>query len=365
MEFLKLKKIINEKFVSRITILLLGVWIIIISQNKNLPNKNNKNIKTPKITKEIIIEEKNITPKKSDQDLKNEDSNSEQEEQALIAEMLTNAFKDSKKIDNQKTKVSTPENEDDYSVENEKDTELEEIIEVCKSLREEGKTLQSLKKLRDAKLLFPNKPRLLWELHLTYEVMALHQKSQNELNNIIGIGKELGKDYWEIAKLKLTKNQNINTSERKQNFIFGTIIESKPENQKTGEIVIINMEIKSQLKIKPNVKDVSLIIDFYDIVDDVKIQTTFSDQPQATWKTMPIDWTSGKSEIVEWKYHLPSFSTEEKNNIESRRYYGFVSRLYYKDILQDIYANPRTLLEPKQSLNNSFIDSSLFPPVND
>ena len=67
MEFLKLKKLINEKFVSRITILLLGVWIIIISQNKNLPNRNNKNIKTPKITKEIIIEEKNIKPKKLDQ----------------------------------------------------------------------------------------------------------------------------------------------------------------------------------------------------------------------------------------------------------------------------------------------------------
>ena len=108
MEFLKLKKIINEKFVSRITILILGVWIIIISQNKNLPNKNNKNIKTPKITKEIVIEEKNITPKISDQDLKNEDSNSEQEEQALIAEMLTNAFKDSKKKTTKKLKYQHP-----------------------------------------------------------------------------------------------------------------------------------------------------------------------------------------------------------------------------------------------------------------
>ena len=70
----------------------------------------------------------------------NEDSNSEQEEQALIAEMLTNAFKDSKKIDNQKTKVSTPENEDDYSVENEKDTELEEIIVSTNSNRKESIT---------------------------------------------------------------------------------------------------------------------------------------------------------------------------------------------------------------------------------
>ena len=117
MEFLKLKKLINEKFVSRITILLLGVWIIIISQNKNLPNRNNKNIKTPKITKEIIIEEKNIKPKKLDQNLKNEDSNSEKEEKALITEMLTNAFKDSKKIDNQKAKISAPEKENDYSIE--------------------------------------------------------------------------------------------------------------------------------------------------------------------------------------------------------------------------------------------------------
>ena len=47
-----------------------------------------------------------------------------------------------------------------------------------------------------------------------------------------------------------------------------------------------------------------------------------------------------------------------------KEYYGFVARLYYKDLLTDIYANPRILLEPKQRLKSLFLDSSLFPPEN-
>ena len=163
---------------------------------------------------------------------------------------------------------------------------MEELIQICRSLREEGKTLQSLKKLREAKLSYPNESKLLWELHLTYEVMSLHQKSEDELNNIMSLGKEVAKDHWEIAKLKLTEQPAMGTSKKQQNFVFGTILESAPDIQSTGETVLVDIEIKSQLKTKPDAKDITLIIDFYDLVDDLKIQTTLSDQPEATWKTV-------------------------------------------------------------------------------
>ena len=96
---------------------------------------------------------------------------------------------------------------------------MEELIQICRSLREEGKTLQSLKKLREAKLSYPNESKLLWELHLTYEVMSLHQKSEDELNKIMSLGKEVAKDHWEIAKLKLTEQPAMGTSKKQQNFV--------------------------------------------------------------------------------------------------------------------------------------------------
>ena len=128
----------------------------------------------------------------------------------------------------------------------------------------------------------------------------------------MSLGKEVAKDHWEIAKLKLTEQQNINTSKKQQNFVFGTIIESAPDIQSTGETVLVDIEIKSQLKTKPDAKDITLIIDFYDLVDDLKIQTTLSDQPQATWKTTPIDWSSGKSEIVNGNIGCLYFSRMKK-----------------------------------------------------
>ena len=79
----------------------------------------------------------------------NEDSESEDREKALIAEILTNSFKESKKLNTTKPKEPAPDNQITNSVQNEKVTELEELIQICRSLREEGKTLQSLKKLRE------------------------------------------------------------------------------------------------------------------------------------------------------------------------------------------------------------------------
>ena len=252
----------------------------------------------------------------------NEDSESEDKEKALIAEILTNSFKESKKLNTTKPKEPAPDNQITNSIENEKVTELEELIQICRSLREEGKTLQSLKKLREAKLSYPDASKLLWELHLTYEVMSLHQKSEDELKKIISLGKEVAKDHWEIAKLKLTEQPVVSNSKKEQNFVFGTILESAPDIQSTGETVLVDIEIKSQLKTKPDAKDITLIIDFYDLVDDSKIQTTLSDQPEATWKTAPIDWSPGNSEIVQWKYRLPIFPTNEEETTNSRHYYG-------------------------------------------
>ena len=203
----------------------------------------------------------------------------------MIAEILTNSFKESKKLNTIKPKEPAPDNQITNSVQNEKVTELEELIQICRSLREEGKTLQSLKKLREAKLSYPNESKLLWELHLTYEDV-IAPKSEDELNNIMSLGKEVAKDHWEIAK-KLTEQPAKGTSKNNRTlFLEQSLNQHQTFNPLRNRLV--DIEIKSQLKTKPDAKDITLIMDFYDLVDDLKIQTTLSDQPEATWKTLRL-----------------------------------------------------------------------------
>ena len=357
----KIKELIFDKFVYKATILLLGIWVITLLneettllESAKTPLKNTT-IGLPKNSDE------NLNPKKIIQEPIQDLLSLEEKE--LISEVLTNSFKESKEA-NSDNLIKEPETSKPSELLNEEENKLLEIIETGKALRDKGKTLESLKTFREATFLFPKKSILIWELHLTYELMSLHEKSRGELDKIISMGKAEGGEYWEMSKLKMLEDGVDEKEKSRQKFLFGKVIESIPRNQKNEQTVFIKMEIKSTLDGAIDVKDVTLIVDFYDIVNGSDIQPTSSEQPSPNWKTNPVDWKSANSEIVEWKYYLPDFSMTEQTSHGGKEYYGFVARLYYKDLLTDIYANPRILLEPKQRLKSLFLDSSLFPPEN-
>ena len=357
----KIKELIFDKFIYKTTILLLGIWVItLLNEEKNLVESAEKPLKNTT----IHLLENSDKPLNSEKIIQEpiEDLLSA-EEKELISKVLTNSFKESKEV-NSNNIITEPEISKPSEFLNEEENKLLEIVEIGKALRDKGKTLESLKTFREATFLFPKKSILIWELHLTYELMSLSEKSRGELDKIIAIGKAEGGEYWEMSKLKMLEDEVDGKEKSGQKFLFGKVIESIPKNQKNEQTVFIKMEITSKLDDPINVKDVTIVVDFYDIVDDSEIQPTSSDQPIANWKTYPVDWKSANSEIVEWKYCLPDFSMAEQKIDRKTEYYGFVARLYYKDLLTDIYANPRILLKPKQSLGRSFIDSSLFPPEN-
>ena len=359
----KIRALVLDNFVYKTTILLLGLWVIILANKKRPILKNTDGPPKTIIIEPIKNSKETFNPEKEIQEQGNKSLSTEEKERELISKVLTNSFKESKKK-NSKTIIEEPIIQNSTKIVDEEENKLLEVIEIGRTLRENGKTLESLKAFREAKTLFPNKLILMWELHLTYEVMSLHEKSRNELNNILAIGKGERGEYWEMAKLKVMVDGGRKIQKIGQRLLFEQVIESSPINQEKGETILIKMEIISKLKDSIDVKDITLILEFYDIVNDSEVQPTLSDQPSATWKTSPVDWESANTEIVEWKYYLPNVSMAEKKIHGKRKYYGFVARLYYKDLLQDIYAKPRILLEPKQSLNRSFIDSSLFPPEN-
>jgi len=249
---------------------------------------------------------------------------------------------------------------DNFTI-SEQDQEVLEIIEIGVALRKKGETLESLRKLRKAKEISPQNPRVMWELSLTYKSMSLQQKAENELTKIMDLGESRGGEYYQIIKLKKNSDRE---SEKKKDltiFSFGSMRTSINIQKEKGESVNVKMEIISGINEPIDPKDISLVVDFYDLVNGSKIEKTRADTPSATWITKPINWQTSKIEIVNWNYYMPQLSQEDLKNFGERSYHGFVARLYYKDLIQDIYAKPRILLEPKKLGIESFIEGSLFP----
>ena len=249
----------------------------------------------------------------------------------------------------------------DEFIVSEEDQKILEKIEIGVALRKKGETLESLRKLREAKEIAPQNPRIMWELYLTYESMALEKKAADELTKIINLGEDKGGEYYQIIKLKTGPSIESGTGKKSARFMFGSMLTDTGSQVREGESVNVAMEIISTINEPIDPKDISLVVDFYDLVNGKKIERTLADPPSATWITKPINWQTSKIEIVKWDYHMPKLSEEEIKNFGKRSYHGFVARLYYKDLIQDIYAEPRILLEPKKLDVDSFIEGSLFP----
>jgi len=241
------------------------------------------------------------------------------------------------------------------------DPEVLELLEVARALRSDGDTAEALQKLRQADSRMPATPRILWELNITYKAMALEEKAQEKLTQIVALGPKNGGDYYQIAKLSVgNSNAKKNTVET-SDFSFGRITTTPQPEKGDGERILVRMAIHSYLEYPVSPEEIAILIEFYDLVDGTKVERTRSNAPTSHWPTQPVNWSHPETEIVEWQYHMPILTPSEIADFGKRRYYGFIARLYYRDKLQDVYAQPRILLAspPKESV--PLLDDSLFP----
>ncbi len=242
--------------------------------------------------------------------------------------------------------------------------EVLELIEVARALRKDGDTAEALKKLRVAESYIPSHPRILWELIVTYKAMALEKKAQEKLVHLVGLGPVTGGEYYQIAKLSVDASSSIQTSQQPAHFSYGKILTSTKPDEGDGERVLVKMAIHSRLEHAVSPEDIGILMEFYDLVDGTKVEKTRSNTPTSHWPTSPVNWTEPATEIVEWQYHMPVLAPREIADFGKRQYYGFIARLYHKDILQDVYAEPRILLVQPPQQTIPLLDGSLFPDPN-
>ena len=148
-------------------------------------------------------------------------------------------------------------------------------------------------------------------------------------------------------------------------FSFGDTL-VQPLSNGDGERVSVRLALQSTLGEPVSPTDIGLVMQFYDLVDGQHIDPTRSNPPTQTWPTYPVDWDDAGIEIVEWGYHMPELTPEEIAAVGQRQYYGYVARLYFRDTLQDVIAEPRTLhavsaIPEPASDSAPMLDDSLFP----
>lgn len=224
--------------------------------------------------------------------------------------------------------------------------------------REEGDTLNSIARLRDALQLQKDHPRILYELGVTYSQMQLQEKSAGIFSQIIDIGEKKAGDYYSLASIQLGQKATSATSPDRPptNFTLGEIVESKSElDYETTIKIPIYRNTSSQI----SSENLDVYLFYFDQQADGRVIRNDPQTSDISWLTLPIDWENKNEPEILIAHHQDDI----KN---TSRYYGCIVKIYYNDVLQDIAAKPRTLFDLSHlakkpvDKNDKQLDSTLF-----
>jgi hypothetical protein len=229
---------------------------------------------------------------------------------------------------------------------------IAELIEMAKDLRERGDTGTALTRLREAMAMAPNDPRIISEMAMIYEKMGLPDKALDQWKQVYDMGEGAG-IYYTAAESKLKGGGAAAGEEPGRREAYGIqsgsvlglldiTAEARPDAQ-GGEAVTLKVPVKARPDNPVEVRDVIIQVYFYDLIDGRNIVQTNANV-SSQWTTLPADWADNEVEILQVDYSRPLPDPKIKN-IEERKYFGYVVRVYYKNELQDMRAEPVKLLK--------------------
>lgn len=245
------------------------------------------------------------------------------------------------------------------------DEETMELVSVGCALKVDGDMSGALEKFRSADARTPENPRILYEMASVYNTLGIADKASVYWQQIWKLGPVAAGDYYAIADLHLRGGANGAEPRRPEAklYVNQAFIKRHPEVT-DGEQVTVRVSIKAVEGAQIDITKLFIDFPFFDLADGRSVVPTMSNTPVQTWVTPPVDWAGQSEEILDMVYFFPKMSADEIRAIGQREYYGFVVKLYYDDVLQDIYSYPRTLLDQirrEREPNGPNIDDSLFP----
>ena len=278
----------------------------------------------------------------------------------------------------------------------------ESLLRVAKGFRERGDTTNAVAKLQQATALDPGNAEILAELALTYESMQLFDRSNEVWRRLQSLGPTVGPLYA-LAELKLRVGVPTASSSVAANGKPAAA--AAPTGDATGipdgsvfgisEVTLkteMDPEAESRLLLRVGVKvrpdtpidhtKVKLQVFFYDIVNNDQVVLTNA-EVSYEWVTPGHDWAETGTEVLDVTYlrrkrmdPAPGTAIENQlldvpDSVEKaklakrkpaaaasllptseggpRQFLGYIVRVYYRDQLQAVRADPTRLL-------------NLFPP---
>ncbi|MGH7938717.1 MAG: tetratricopeptide repeat protein [Bryobacteraceae bacterium] len=272
----------------------------------------------------------------------------------------------------------------------------DQLLQMARALRRKGDTATAIAKLQEAASLSPDNPEILAELALTYESMQIFDRSNETWRRLQSLGSAAG-PLAELAQLKLklgvpapglpnatsqglaAANGPDGTARIPEGSSFGISQVTQTNVNNPDDLTDLTLRVGVQVRhgVAIDHTKVKIQVFFYDVLDNDKVVLTDANVSYE-WITPGHDWTNSDTEVLDIHYERPKKTypapgtadtvpdsvekakREEKkrpggadllpsNERDNRQYLGYIVRVYYKDELQVVRADPTRLL-------------NLFPP---
>lgn len=239
------------------------------------------------------------------------------------------------------------------------ESRMDTLVAQARALRERGDMSTAITRLREALAVSPKNALIISELAATYEKMGLQDKSLEQWRLIFDMGESAG-IYYQAADAKLKASELAGAVPPGPSPAADALGEAggfqpgsslalvnlstveKPATSEGYKQFTLKIPVKRRPNIKINVSDVIIQVFFYDQLGDETVVRTNANV-SSHWSTLPADWQEDDLEILEVDYKQ---APPEPGKIEEdRHYYGYVVCVYYKHDLQDMAADPQTLLK--------------------
>ena len=233
-------------------------------------------------------------------------------------------------------------------------SEVDILVKRATDIRDKGDMSGTLASLRDAQKLFPDDPKIIGEFATTYEQMGLVDKSLAQWKRLMDLGEKAG-DLYGVAAEKvrvgvipketggrdeegLQPGSTLGLVDVVKNYTLDPATDTEQVNLRLG--------IKARQNATISASSINIQAMFYDLVDNKDVEPT---DPAATvvtseWLTVPADWLDEGLEVLKVRYSQKPPAPGE-NPAASRKYLGYIIRVYYENELQDMTAEPLSLLK--------------------
>ncbi len=223
--------------------------------------------------------------------------------------------------------------------------EAAKVLELAKLKEAAQDMIAALKHLDLANHLEPDHPKVLYRMGVIYDKLGNRRRATDLFQRVAVMGERAG----ELAGLAIHYLSGKRPGDLPGGLMQRPLrigpafaeVEAEGEGTRT---VKLSLSIRAQTDQPIDPQAVVPYIYFYDLVDGSQILPCDGEQPPVEevnpWRSENPDYQDPEEELLDVIYHIPTVGDGRE-----RQFFGYVVKLYYRDEIQDVLAEPRILVD--------------------